>query len=101
MEGFKGNDKAEESNKQEYDPAGLGDGRQPSKIAVPAMSSATISNGFPNLMNPNPGLNNGIDYNQMMQFMSGNMGNGMANFNPMMGKPGPRLSRFCASNTVL
>ena len=36
-------------------------------------------------MNMSTGLNNGMDYNQMMQFMSGNLGNGMANFNPMIG----------------
>lgn len=91
MEGLKSNEEAEKSNKQEYDPAGLGDSHQPSKIEAPVMSFTTISNGFPNLMSPNSGLNNAMDYNQMMQFMSANMGGGIANFNPMMGKSSSML----------
>jgi hypothetical protein len=50
------------------------------------MVSGTNTNDFSNTMSLNPGFNNGMDYNQMMQLMSGNMGTGMANFNPMMGK---------------
>jgi hypothetical protein len=49
------------------------------------MNSGATSSDFPNMMSLSPGLNNAMDYNQMMQFMSGNMSAGMPNFTPMMG----------------
>jgi hypothetical protein len=76
----------EQPQKQQYDPAGLGDDDISSKLNGAAMVSGTNINDFSNTMNLSPGFNNGMDYNQMMQLMSGNMGTGMANFNPMMGK---------------
>jgi hypothetical protein len=79
----------EKPEKQQHDPAGLGDSDQLRKVdgpaMSPAMSSATNPNEFQSMMNMNSSLNNGMDYNQMMQLMSGNMGSGIANFNPMMG----------------
>ncbi len=79
-------EEAGQSKQQQHDPAGLGDGAKSSKMNGPVMSSGTNPNDFSNTMNLNTCFNNGMDYNQMMQIMSGNMGTGMANFNPMMGK---------------
>lgn len=85
MENFRGRTETLETEKQQYDPAGLGDGDK-NKIHQPAFGSASSSSDVANMMNVSNGFNNGMDYNQMMQFMSGNMGGGMANFNPMMGE---------------
>jgi hypothetical protein len=86
MQEPKNEEETEQPEKKQYDPAGLGDGDNPSKLNGAAMVSGTNINDFSNTMNLSPGFNNGMDYNQMMQLMSGNMGTGMANFNPMMGK---------------
>ena len=85
MENFRGRTETLETEKQQPDPAGLGD-LDNNKIHQSAVGSASNQNDVPNTINLNNGLSNGMDYNQMMQFMSGNMGGGMANFNPMMGK---------------
>lgn len=81
----KGKEETEKPERQQHDPAGLGDSHKSRKLDGPPLSSVSNPNEFQNTMNLNTGLNNGMDYNQMMQFMSGNLGNGMANFNPMMG----------------
>jgi hypothetical protein len=75
----------EESEKQDHDPAGLAKSDQDVKATTQSVGPDMNNNGFPNMMNLSPGFNN-MDYNQMMQFMSSNMGNGMASFNPMMSK---------------
>ena len=85
MEDPGGHEETEPSEKQQYDPAGLGDSDNSGKRSEPVMSSGMPTNGFPNIMSLNTGFN-GMDYNPMMQFMSGNMGSGLANFNPIMGK---------------
>ena len=88
MEDTRGKEETELPDRQQYDPAGLGDSDKTSKMDGVAMSSAPSPNEFPNMMNMmnmNPGLTNGMDYNQMMQFVSSNVGNGIASFNPMMG----------------
>ena len=56
------------------------------EMGYPGTNEFPNANGSSNMMNLNPGFNNGMDYNQMMQMMSGGMGGGMAGFNPMMGK---------------
>lgn len=74
--------------KQQVDPAGLGGCEDHSQMHESAADSGSGSNLNENInmMNPSNGFENGMDYNQMMQLMSGNMGNGMGNFNPMIGE---------------
>jgi hypothetical protein len=73
----------EHVERQQPSAAGLGDSDKAGQMNG---TSGTNANEFPNMPNMNPGFNNGMDYNQMMQFMSGNMGSPMGAFSPMMGK---------------
>ncbi len=94
LEEATGRQETEQPEKQQYDAAGLGDSEIRSKQNGHAMSVVTNSNEFSSLPNVNTGFNTsispamspGMDYTQMMQFMSGNMASGMGSFNPMMGK---------------
>jgi hypothetical protein len=81
-----GKEESGQLDRQQHDPAGLGDSDKIPKLSGLTMNEGPNANDFPNVINPNTGFNNGMDYNQMMQFMSGNMGGGLPNFNPMMGK---------------
>lgn len=89
----------EQPEKQQHDPAGLGDSEKSGKTNGHALSVVTNSNDFSSTPNVNtgfnagisPGMSPGMDYTQMMQFMSGNMASGMGNFNPMLGMLTPAL----------
>jgi hypothetical protein len=76
----------EHPERQRPEPAGLGDGDKAGQMNGLVINSGANANEFPSMPNMNTGFNNGMDYNQMMQFMSGNMGSPMGAFNPMMGK---------------
>lgn len=87
MDEPKGIEGKEHLENQQHNPPSLGEGDKSSNMNGPAISPCANTNDFSNMMNLSTGFNNGMDYNQMLQLMSGNMGAGMANFNPMMGKP--------------
>lgn len=76
----------EHPERQQPSPTGLGDSDKAGQMNGSLMNSGTNANEFPNMPNMNTGFNNGMDYNQMMQLMSGSMGTPLGAFNPMMGK---------------
>lgn len=81
-----GQEETTQPGKQQHGSVGLEGSDQSSKMNGPDLNPGMNSADFSNMMPLDPSFNHGMDYNPMMQFMSGNMGSGMANFNPLLGK---------------
>jgi hypothetical protein len=79
-------DGVEGSERQQHDPAGLGEENGPADKYGPNGGTNTNLGGDFNIINLSHGIGNGMDYNHMMHIMPGNMGSSMANYTPMMGK---------------